>query len=145
MSQEPCDPADSLEGAVSKLVFGPTRLERSSTATRPQTEAAARRHISPSGKINWDKVRVFEAAEYRTPWKLAMYLPGKRSKVSGEPELWLQVAIESGLVEMGSLEKGYQGGELLNPIDRRRGRPGMKRKELEALIARGIIDTLEKP
>lgn len=116
MSQEPCDPVDTPKAAVS-----PRRVK----------------------KTNWEKVRVFKAAEYRTPFKLSKYVPGKKGY---EPDVWLQVAIESGLVEMGSPSEGYLGDALLNPIDRRRkGPPSMKRKDLEALIAKGIVDILEKP
>lgn len=135
MSQEPCDPVDTLEAVVSKLDFGPS----SSTTKAPKGDRPSR-----SRKTNWDAVRVFKEAEYRTPLKLGMYTKGKKTRGAGEPDVWLQVAIESGLVEMGSLSEGYQGDGLLDPIGKRRKVPFMSHEDLEAMIAKGIADILEK-
>lgn len=112
----------------------------SSTATDNQpAEKAAR-----SKKINWDKVKVFAKPEYRLPYKLTKYMQGKKPENSGEPELWLQVAIESGLVEMGSLHEDGRVRELLEPID---GAPKARasRADLEMLLAKGIADALGHP
>lgn len=107
----------------------------SSTTTHPMD-----RKLGRSKKINWDKVKVFDKPEYRLPFKLSKYTQGRGGY---EPEPWLQAAIESGLVEMGSLEKGGRVGEWLEPIgDHPPAR--MKREELEALMAKCLAEMLEK-
>jgi hypothetical protein len=94
-----------------------------------------------SKKINWDKVRVFKQPEYRLPFVPSKYVRGKRARQ--DPELWIQVAIESGLVEMGSLSGGGPVGDLLDPLN---GNPParMNREDLEALVTKGLMEVLEK-
>ena len=90
-------------------------------------------------KIDWDKVKVFDKPEYLVPYKLAKYMPGKRSKNYVEPELWLQVGIESGLVATASRD-GETGGEWMQPLDD--NPPAyMKAEDLEALLKKYIDET----
>lgn len=61
----------------------------------------------------------------------------------GDPALWLQVAIESGLVEMGSLEKDIRVRDILSPIgDEEAPAPQLPRGELQRLLMEGTINTL---
>ena len=98
---------------------------------------------SQSKRINWDRIKVFKKPEYRLPWKLTKYMQGKRPKDYSEPELWLQAAIESGLVEMGSLPEDGRVREILTPIN---GAPPpyLAAGELEVMLMKGMEDTLKE-
>lgn len=76
------------------------------------------------------------------PFKLAKYSKGKTPKGLGEPEIWLQIAIESGLAKMGSLADNPPG-DWLEPLN---GNPPARetRQTLEDLLRRGTIDAIQK-
>lgn len=129
MSREPSDPVD-------------TQKVEESQNTSPTPRSKAKPHRKRGGKIDWDAVKVFQEPEYKIPYKLTTYMPGKRSKNAIAPELWVQVAIESGLVAMASQSEATQGGEWLEPLN---GNPParMNPGELQTLIADGIADILD--
>lgn len=88
------------------------------------------------------KLKLFKA-EYRTPFKYSALMQGRRPKGMSEPEGWLMAAIQSGLVEMGSLGKDGRVGELFEPIGDNppaewTGPP------LEELLLAGTKDALDK-
>ncbi len=133
MSREPCNRVGTPKAAPSGKALA---ASPSSSTTKAPVQSRGR-----SKKINWDKVRVFKQPEYRLPFSLGKYVPGKRTQQ--DPELWIQVAIESGLVEMGSLRGGGPVGDLLDPLN---GNPParMNREDLEALVTKGLMEVLEK-
>ncbi len=88
------------------------------------------------------KVKVFAAPEYRMPYRLAMYTPSPKQKDSIRPPLWLQAAIESGLVEMGSPNVDRVEDGLFKPLNGHPP-PRMKPGELERAIREGIENTLK--
>lgn len=106
------------------------------------TTAPKGRKRGPQKKLNWESMKVFDRPLYRMPYQLAKYRKGKKG-LSGDPPLWMQVAIESGLVEMGSQSKGCQGGALLEPIGKAPP-PRASREELIDMITLGLIESYEK-
>lgn len=146
MSSEPSSPADMPE--VAESVASKPRRSSSAMAQRkgraPPKKSGSKR--TKAKRIDWNKVKVFEEPAYRLPFRLAMYTNGPHKGKNGAfipPPLWLQVAIESGLVEMGSPGKASQGGALLEPIG---SHPParMKSGELDRMITEGLAKTLDK-
>lgn len=119
MSHEPSDPADSP-----KVDQSPVRKKRK------------------DAKVNWDKVKVFAKPEYRIPFKAAIYQNGKKPTGLIAPPAWLQAAIESGLVEMGSPNADGRAVEFFDPIG---AQPParMSREELDRRLYEGIAKTLD--
>lgn len=116
-SPAPCDPAALPKVAASEA----------SSKTRS------------SNKIDWDKVKVVEVAELRTPYKFK--IRGKKARGSGAPELWLQAGIEAGLVATGSRREGVVGGAYIEMADGHPP-PEMKPGALEEMLLRFTADTL---
>ena len=83
--------------------------------------------------------------EYRTPFKYTELLKGRKPKAmpGWTPDAWLIAAIQSGLVEMGSLEKAGRVGELLEPIGDAPA-PIYDGPPLEELWLQGTQDALNK-
>lgn len=125
-------------------------MSRAKDRTRISSPAPSAPEASPKGakskgrtpKVDWSKVKVFKKPEYRVPVTFQMYRKGKNTP-GLEPELWMQAAVESGLVAMGSLEKDGPVGEWFEPLD---GAPEPKGSaaELEALLLKGIADVIDK-
>lgn len=108
-------------------------------APEASRKAGSSRRRGLQHNTNWDKIKVFKEPEYRLPYKLAKYMPGRKG--SQDPELWLQVAIESGLVVMEECEEAARRGAWLEPLgDNPPAR--MTREELEALIEAGIREVV---
>lgn len=145
MSKNPEAPT-TLPEPSSRVDTPKADLSEGSRATSAQsssdTKGRSTDKPSRSKKINWEKVRVFDKPEYRLPFKLSKYTAGKKGR-GYDPEPWLQAAIESGLVEMGSLAGGKVVGEFLEPIGRHPP-ARMKPEKLEAMLLKGISDILEK-
>lgn len=120
-SPEPCGPGDTLREVQS--VWGNSPRKK---AKRPR---------------KWDKYKVFAHPEYRTRYQYKGLLPGRKLPGAGRPEAWLEAALRSGLVEMGSLEKATPGGGLLEPINGHPP-PRMNREALELMWAKGIAEVL---
>lgn len=88
------------------------------------------------------QLKLFKA-EYQTPFKYAALMPGRKPKLLCEPEGWLMAAIQSGLVEMGSLAKDGRVGELLEPIGDNPP-PIFDGPPLEELLLAGTKDALDR-
>lgn len=72
-----------------------------------------------------------------------MYRPkGKKSKLVGKPPVWLQVAIESGLVEMYEPKDGEYVG-WLEQIDKSVVIPNYTEEDIERMLVEGMSKTLE--
>lgn len=119
-SPEPCDPEGTLKEVESVL-----------------GRSTKKKYKQPS---RWDKYKVFARPEYRTHEFKAL-MPGRKLPESGRPEPWLEAAIRSGLVEMGSPEKGLPVGDWLEPINGHPP-PRMSREALELMWAKGIAEVL---
>lgn len=120
-------------------------MSRGKTATPTSSPAPSGRGATRKAgrsKIDWDKVKVFEKPEFRVPFTFQKYRNGKKSGI--EPELWMQVAVESGLVEMGSPHEDGGVGEWYEPTEGF-AKPYMSRAELEALLVKGIADLVDPP
>ena len=119
-----------------------TSREPLASEASPKVEASA---TSRPKKIEWNKVKLYDKPLYRTPYKFTALMPGRRPKHGVyEPEGWIRAAIESGLVEMGSLEKGGPVGALLEPIRKKTPLPQFDRSTLEKMWTDGIADALKK-
>lgn len=94
-----------------------------------------------SRRLKWDKVKVFDKPEYRLPYPLTGFPKGRRRKGLARSAGWLEVALESGLVETGLPNEASQGGVLLKPLD---DHPParMTREELNELVRQGLERTL---
>lgn len=110
-------------------------------ATQREVESALGVRPKKKQPSKWDKYKVFARPEYRTHYEYKALLPGRKLPGSGRPEPWLEAAIRSGLVEMGSLEKATPGGELLEPLNGHPP-PRMSREALELMWAKGIAEVL---
>lgn len=92
-------------------------------------------------KVNWSKVKVFDKPVLRLPFRLAKYSKG-RGAAWGDPELWLQAGIESGLVVMEEPKEGEHAPSWLEVIDREAYQP-LKPGELQELVNEGIRNNLK--
>lgn len=129
MSREPC----AQEASPS--------AEKSETKTSSPTGDQKKRKRRTDRK--WENVLVFERPEYRVPFKLTKYVKGPRPKDYAEPEMWLQLGIESGLVEMGSPRADGRASDMFEPIGDAVDAT-VKRYNLEELLQKGIEDALTK-
>lgn len=93
-------------------------------------------------KLNPVKNPLFKPV-WRIPVVLDMYRGGgKRSKLVGSPPLWLQVAIESGLVEMYEPKEGEYVG-WLEQIDKTQVIPKYTNEDIERMLTEGLEKTLD--
>lgn len=121
-SPEPCDPEATPKAAESKR--------------RPNSKPRSDK------KIRWDKLKVFERPVFRLPYTLSKYVPSPgRHGGSVEPQLWVQAAIESGLVEMAPRDEVARKGEWFEPIGDHPPE-GVNRVDLERDIILGLEKTL---
>lgn len=114
--------------------------ERSGRAATPKAEPSKAKQ---SKALDLDKIKVFAKPEYLLPYHLAMYTNSPKKKDSVRAPLWLQAAVESGLVAMGSpSEDGLKGG-LLKPLDGHPP-PRLKAGELDRYLQESISKTLRQ-
>lgn len=93
-------------------------------------------------KLNPIKNPLFKPV-WRIPFVLDMYRGGgKRSKLVGSPPLWLQVAIESGLVEMYEPKEGEYVG-WLEQIDKTQVIPNYTEEDIHKMLTDGLASTLD--
>lgn len=116
--------------------------ERSGPAAMPKVEQSSPK-TKQSKALDLDKVKVFAKPEYRLPYHLAMYTNSPKKKASVPAPLWLQAAVESGLVEMGPPSADGLRDGLLSPLD---GHPPIRMKpgELDRMLRDGIARTLRQ-
>lgn len=95
-----------------------------------------------SKKIKWETMKVFDQPEFTVPFGISMYKRGKKPQGIPGPELWMQAAIESGLVAMGSFDAAEQKHEMYKPS--KDHPPQEMNKSLDQLLDEGIADTLAK-
>lgn len=106
------------------------------------TVAPSKGTRSRQKKINWDKVRVFDKPEFMVPFRFPKYRGGKNPFGVPGPELWVQAAVESGLVRMEPFDPEKQRGAWFEPLEDHP--PREMNKSLDELLDEGIADTLRK-